>query len=278
MSTNEEYKVIYASVTTPLDKRSKAACTTVECSNSHNCELFKRNQCILIGILNTQTCPYGKYRREEGYTKIAKSYSTWVTARTNAYKDIPKNVSGFKFKMAEVGNYMFLPYSLMNMNEEIPFRAKSSIFSNGSYLLPLEHFNIPNIIKICEYKPHALMGGEITDYQKKEIPLFLRHLSESYPNIFAELCKHYERAKQLSNSFTRVGQDAFLRTLNPNVGTFTDIHGGVWTWDGKYLTSKNSKMSFGLISNYMEVRLEPHPNSTVIVTDEKQINENTIFA
>src|ERR1044072_2198944 len=227
MHPNEEYRVIYAHVTTPVDKRTKAACTTVECSNSHNCELFKRNQCILIGILNTQTCPYGKFRREEGYTKMAKSYSSWVAARVNKYKDLQSKVGSFKYKLAEIGDYVFLPYSCMNMNPDIPFRAKSTFFTNGSYLLPLKDFTIPNIIKICEFRPYAMMGGEIKDYQNKEVPLFLKHLLEVYPNIFAELCKHYERAREISYTFTRVGQEAFLRTLTPNVGTYTDIHGGI---------------------------------------------------
>jgi hypothetical protein len=274
---DKKYTTIYAYVYCPSDKKSKAVCTSVHCSNAQNCGLYKRNECILIGALNTQSCPYGKYYRTHGFTKMAKNYYSWINKQREQYKDVESKISSFRYIMSEIGDYIFLPYSHMNMNENIPFFYHGGIFTNGSYLLPKEHFTIPNIIKICEFRPYALTGGEITSYQLEEIPKFLQHLSQEYPEIFKELCNHYERAKKLSTTFSNVGRKAYLRTLTPNVSPFVDIHGGIWHWDGQYLTSNNSKMSFGLINNFTEIRLTPHPNTIVEISDDKQVNDNTSF-
>jgi hypothetical protein len=275
---DNQTKIIYAYVYSPSDKKSKAACTTIHCSNSHNCGLYKRNQCILLGgILDHQSCPYGRLFRTHGYTRAAKNFYNWINNQREQYKDIPHTINVYKETLTEIGDFIFLPYSFMNMNEYIPFKIHGGLFSNGSYLLPKEHFTIENIIKICEYKPQALMGGEITSYQQKIIPIFLQHLSETFPDIFKDLSIKYPRANSISLTFTNVGREAYLRTLNPNVATFTDIHGGIWTWDGEYLISTNGKMAFGLISNYTEIKLKPHPNSIVKVFDDKQVNDKTIF-
>lgn len=80
-------------------------------------------------------------------------------------------------------------------------------------------------------------------------------------------------------SMTNVGRKAILQTLTPNVGTFTDIHGGIWVWDGEYLHSNNTHASFTLIETreIQECRLKPNGNVAVKVSDDAQVNDNTEF-
>ena len=130
---------------------------------------------------------------------------------------------------------------------------------------------------MCNYRPKAMMGGEITDYQKKEVPKFIKHLSEKMPDTYKELCLKYERAAQIEKDYSYIGRKALLSTIAPNVGELVDIHKGSWAWDGKYLTSYNSHASFMLTSKFSEIRVIPSENVEIKITDDKQVNKNTVF-
>lgn len=275
-------KLIHAHIWAPHNsvfksgKNEKAECTTISCSNSENCGLYARGECILLGVLTGQSCPYGRKRKEQGFTKKATAYRKWINEKESSYKDVGE-VKEFSRILTTVGDYILLPYSFMNMNEKIPFLSRGMLFQTGSYLLPKESFTIENIILMCEFRPQAMMGGEITDYQKKEIPTFLKHLSEKMPDFFSELIKVYERAKTVLSETTNIGRKAVLKTLTPNAGAFTDIHGAQWVWDGEYLTSHNSKASFMLVDKPLEIRIKPQDNSIVKINSEDQVNDNTSF-
>lgn len=258
--------------------RDKAECTVLDCSNSENCGLYARGECSLLApLLSIQRCPYGKLKTETGFTKRARAYYTWVTEREEKYKGKINKLKWNKSIMTEIGDYVFLPYSHITMNEAIPFKAHGGFMSNGNCFLLKEHFTIENIISICEFKPRALIGGEIKTYQKEEVPKFILHLSEQMPDVFKKLCKKYPRAKQTIKEHTNVGRKALLKTLTPNVGKFVDCHKANWTWDGEYITSNNSHASFMLTSNFSEVRVKPEGDCEVKITDDAQVNENTKF-
>ena len=180
-------------------------------------------------------------------------------------------------RMAVVGEYMFLPYPHMTMNEKIPFLAHNNLFRNGNCFLRMEHFTIENIIKLVRFKPQAYLGGEITSYQKEVPPKFLKHLSEQLPELFDLVIATDEYAKQRYEEFSNIGRKAILETLTPNVGEFKDIHGGLWIWDGEWLKSLNSKASFLLVDKFTKLIIKPEPGQIVVITDEEQVNESTVF-
>jgi ribosomal protein S17E len=165
----------------------------------------------------------------------------------------------------------------MTMNEFVPFPSKETVFTKGNCFLPKQNFTIDNIINICEFRPYAMMGGEITSYQKEEVPKFIKHLSEIMSNIYNELCSKYDRAKIVVDTYSHIGRKAILNTINPNVGKLIDIHKGEWIWDGEYLTSFNSKASFLLVNKFSEMRIKPEEGCEIIITDNNQVNENTKF-
>lgn len=123
-----------------------------------------------------------------------------------------------------------------------------------------------------------MMGGEITNYQKEQVPLFIRHLSEKMPDMLKEIINDPANAeiKKIYESLTNIGRTAFLETLTPGVGEFVDIHGGKWEWDGTWLSSKNSHASF-VLTGFSEMKMKPLPKEKVKITDERQVNEKTIF-
>jgi hypothetical protein len=178
--------------------------------------------------------------------------------------------------MAIVGDFVYLPYSFITMNPYVPFSTREGLFfKKGDPLLPKEHLTIENIVKICDFRPQAMMGGEITSYQKEEIPKFVKHLSEFFPNLYAELVTQIPRMGNIS--LTNIGRKAYLFSLIPNVGEFVDCHKSHWCWDGEYLMSGDSKASFMLVDKFTEIKIKPTEDAVVTITDEKQVGCATKF-
>lgn len=276
-------KVIYSYVFSPHDaifkssRNDKAEHTTVTCSNSENCGLYKRGECCWVTSFDWQSCPYGKFKKDTGYTKKAMAYRGWLDERKNRHNDITVKLTGHKRVMAQVGEYVFLPYAHITMNGNVPFLQKGGLFTKENCFLPMSQFTIDNIISMCNYKPQAMVGGTITSYQEEVVPLFIKHLSEVFPVLYDELIKVYEPAKEVVNNYNYIGRSAILQTLTPNIGLFVDIHKGQWSWDGEYLTSTNSKASFMLASTFSEIRVKPLDYCIVKITSNEQVNKNTKF-
>jgi hypothetical protein len=143
--------------------------------------------------------------------------------------------------------------------------------------LKKENFTPEVIIELIKFRPRTIFTGEeIKTYQEKVPPLFLKHLSEQMPEFFKLVIGTDEYCKKRYSEFSNIGRKAIVQTLSPNIGLFKDIHGGLWSWDGDNLFSKNSKMSFGLCK-FSEVTLKPLKDQVVCITDEKQVNDLTVF-
>lgn len=262
-------------------RNDKAECHTIRCTHSDQCGLFARGECSWRRSFGWSACPYGKPSTETGFTKRARKYHDWIHEREERHKGIG-TLSSHTDMMAEIGDYVFLPYSHMTSNENVPFVAKGGAFLKGNAFLPKESFTIENIIKICEFRPQSLnlFGGgdpEIKSYQAEEVPKFLIHLSEQMIGVFDELCTVYPRAREIVDNISYKERKAVLATVVPNVGTFVDIHGGKWTWDGTYLVSTNSRASFMLVGRreIVELRIKPAENAVVKVTCNEQVDKNT---
>jgi hypothetical protein len=279
-------KTIHAHIYDPANSlfkakaNDRATCTTIHCSNSDNCELFARGECVLRAIMFASRCPYGYTLNETGSTKRAKGFRTWIQKHTESNKDVP-HLDGASDKLAFVGDYIFLPYSHMNMNEGLPFLAHSKFFSVGSSFMPKKDFTMENILKLIDYKPHALMGGEIVSYQKEVVPKFLTHLKEILPELYKQIL--VARPDRIGVLRSNIGRKAFLSSLRPGV-VVTKYHGNKnldtqhWKWDGEYLTSTDASFSFAIV-NYDEchIRLKPKVNEVVEIISEEQVDHNTIY-
>src|ERR1044072_3909639 len=103
-----EYKVVSARVSDPANslfkqtKMDKASCEIINCSNSENCGLYKRNECAWIRPLGWQRCPYGKVSEEEGFTKAAGKYRTWIKEHKERYAEVLNKLSSYTDRMALV--------------------------------------------------------------------------------------------------------------------------------------------------------------------------------
>lgn len=160
----------------------------------------------------------------------------------------------------------------MNNCQGISFAGNAFVLRNN--------FNAEAVKSLCEFEPvlKSLIGERlyIQEYKLKTIPIFLAHLKEVLPELFSELESKYPAVAGLIKK-SNVGRTAKLHTLNPNIGTFSGIHKGDWSWDGEFLTSLDAKPLFMITSDFSEVKLKPNRGATVKVTDDKQVSENTEF-
>jgi len=260
------------------DKKDKSRADCVFCNNYKNCQLYERKQCVLLGgLFLSDYCPYGRLSIEKGFTSRARSYHKWLKSKNEQYKDVKNKLTYRSRVLAIVGDYIFLPYSHMNMNKEIPFLSHSGFMEFGSYFMKMEHFTIDNIIKICEFKCRAsFTGEEIKDYQSKVLPQFLTHLSEKIPDLYKKLCESYPVAKSIVSSHTHVGRKARLFTITPNVGEIKELN-TFWKWDGEYLTAADVLVLSCPARKCLEVRVKPSEDSVVSISCEEQVNDNTEF-
>lgn len=280
MESSYKTKVINAVVTDPASigyKKDRAECELIKCSHSDKCDLYKKGQCSFVSTMGWERCPYGTVQREQGFTAKSGKYQTWINSKEEEYSDVLRKLKGHSQYIAKVGDYVFLPYSFITLNESVPFLKHSSAFVKGLPFLHKDQFTMKVVKNICEFKPQALMGGEIKDYQKKSVPLFLKHLSESMPGFFSQLILEYPRAAKVVESFSNIGRKALIKTLTPNVGIFIESGKYKWTWNGTYLISKDYNSFLLPINDVIEHRIEPSDRSAIKVTDEGQVNSSTVF-
>ncbi len=250
-------------------RNDKAETFLVYCSNKDNCSLHPKGLCVQRNSFGC-SCPYGKNGGSTGYTKRAGRYYSWIRDQKERHKDVG-SLSSPPNKIAFIGDYIYLPYSFMNMNEKIPFLSSGGGFRTGSdFMLMSDFVKKETIESILAFRPMAMMGGEIKDYQKKHIPLFKLHLKEVMPDIYDELI-----GEEIDIS-ANVGRRAFVSSLKNGVEIkSTD---GLFVVNDGWLETKKGKLILPFVkSEIIEIRLKPKPSETIEITDISQIDENTKY-
>lgn len=256
-------------------KSEKAIGHIIYCEYPEKCELYAKGNCVAFD----NYCPHGSRGRVIGYSRLASKFHTWIREFEEKHKDVYRSKLTQPKKLEYFTDFVYIPIAHLCLNEDIEFVDGGGAFSGRRPIIKREHFNAEFISKqIINFTPYALFGGRIKSYQDEEVPKFLLWLKQ-LDNALYEEVKEMNPTHNGFVAMTNVGRKAILQTLTPNVGTFTDIHGGIWTWDGEYLSSNNTHGSFMLIEtrDIQECRLKPKGNAVVKVSDEAQVNGNTEF-
>lgn len=257
-------------------KSEKAVGYIISCECPEKCELYSKGYCIISG---GYYCPYGNKRIVVGFSRMASKFYSWINDFEKAHKDVYRAELKKPEKLEYFINLVYIPISYLGLNKEIEFVAGGGFFSKDKPIVRREHFNADFIKKkIVDFKPIDLFGGTIDNYQNEELPKFLLWLKQLDNTLYEEvkeMCPNLPIFKLMTN----VGRKAVLQTLNPNVGTFKDIHGGIWTWDGEYLYSNNTHACFTLVdtSEIQECRIKPTNKVVVKVCEDAQVNNYTEF-
>lgn len=277
----EDFKIVSVGIYNPKNsvfksnRNDKATCEIIKCSSSENCSLLKKGQCTMSDSLGWVRCPYSRITKEEGFTPKAIKFHSWINERVEKYSGIPRLKSHSKV-IAEVGNYIFLPYNHMDMCDNVPFIKTGMALSKGQPFILKNEFTVDVINTLLSFNPKALFGGIIESYQKEVVPRFIEHLRDYYPDLFRETLLVNSRLKDYVKA-DYIGRKAVLQTLNANVGSYQDIHGKSWLWDGEWLTCKESVSIFGLSNKNSETKVKPEGKVEVKITDNNQVNSESII-
>lgn len=275
-------KEIYAWVWNPENalfkqkKSEKAVGYIYSCKCPEKCELYAKGNCVML----KNYCPYGSKNTTVGYSRMARKFSSWIYEFMDKHKDACNAKLTQPGKMEYFMDLVYIPISFLGLNENIEFVSGGGFFSNNLPIIKRSDFDNEEFIskRIVNFHPRALMGGVIWDYQEKEIPKFLQWLKDLDPALFDKV-KALNLDHPAFAKMTNVGRKAVLQTLNPNIGTFVDPDGRIWTWDGKYLYSSNARFYGAILKTeeIQECRLKPKDHAIVKVTDDNQVNNNTVF-
>ncbi len=248
-------------------RNDKAEVRKFYCSKKSECDYLKENTCLNVGAMG-RPCPYGSCRSTEGFTKKARAYHDWIRKQKEENKDFLWKISSAPKRIAKIGEEWSLPYAFMNMNKSVGF------MSEGQPILT--ELNTEVIFKLINFKPQAMFGGEITDYQKKHVPKFLKDLQVYYPELFANLTAAHPEIITRIAEYSYVGRYALVSTLKE--GCKISASGGTWEWDGEYLISTNYKTSFfdvGYTEIYMKIK--PKEGEKIKITSDDQVSDSTTF-
>ena len=154
------------------------------------CPVLKRGQCIHVGMFSS--CVYGVGSRERTCTRRGKGYHTQIEALKKRAESLPKMPDWeHNTGMVAIGDYYFIPYAHAAMCESIKFARYSGFGSSGVPFVKRDVFGPEQVVTLFRFRPQAMMGGEITDWQKKSVPVFLYHLKARFPELYeaaAALC------------------------------------------------------------------------------------------
>jgi hypothetical protein len=235
MSTTTSMTKIFAWIRNPANNLFKGmskrcALFVLSCENPEACDLYvKEKSCLHQGA--TQRCPFGRKSCNEGPTNRSVSFYSTMQKWREANADVLNALKPLKaqHRIFRANGKYYLPYHFMDKG-----------WHDGGLLenrwISEEHLTTEFLEKLCNLRPRAMMGGEITSYQKEEVPKFISDLKHHYPEIFERLP---DDQKARVETISYVGRKADLTTCNPSEFTIT---GDRWEWDGKTLIGK--KMLF----------------------------------
>lgn len=266
-------KSIFGGKETPLEAE------IIYCDKYDKCSYYENKKCLKIRSLSGG-CKFGKKNRIKGYTSRAKKYYDFKQKYSN---DSDYNKLYYpETKLGIIDNFIVFPYSYVCINDDLTLDDPWKNHGKISFI-DKDKFDVTFIYNLCTFRPHALMGGIISDYQNKIVPLFLSHLKEVLPNLYKEFINTY---KEFDKEIDYTGRKALLKTINPsyieNINyRYPDLN-SKWYWDGEFLIYKEgyiSTISSSITDNYEieEFKIKPTDKSTVEITSNNQINKNTIF-
>ncbi len=89
-------------------------------------------------------------------------------------------------------------------------------------------------------KGTGALSGEIKSFQKEQVPKFIQHLSELFPELFEEYkLAHPEEAERLTFvSQNYVGRKAYLHTMKDGA-SFYDCHKNLWIKKDGFIVCEN---------------------------------------
>lgn len=268
-------KGIFGGRETPLEA------DVIYCDRYKECSYYQSGECRRVRELFGGGCRFGKNQIVKGYTSRAQKYYSFKKQWTDHEKY--NKLQSAKQKLGLISDTVVFPYPYISIKklESGELRVSGPMFGGNTAYIERNQFTSDLINKICKFRPQAMMGGEIRDYQQKTVPLFLAHTKEIMPEKYTELIAAYP---EYNKKINHAGRNALLKTINPSqVHYRSDRYpefNETWEYDGEYLTYVKGYVHKSKITKDYEVvsyKIKPADNSVVTITNNAQVSDKTVF-
>lgn len=259
------------SKTTPLSAK------VTYCTRHDECGLFSKGYCLAVPNVFRGGCPYGTTETIKGYTARAQKFSAF----RRKYKEDEK-YSALKNPsetiVALVVDLVYISLGCVDVDKEGKVSQANSFMAGGESFVPVEKFTVDLVERICKYVPRTLFeNAPIKSYREERIPKFISGLSEDFPDIYAEFM---DKFPEYATTQSNVGRKALLSTVVK--GSTVTINKNHYEWDGEALTGKPKSglsllLPFDLNAKGIDVTIKPEDGWFVEITDDSQVDANTIF-
>lgn len=273
-------KSIFGGKETPIEADE------IYCDRANECTFYKENKCLRCRAILAPTCQFGYNQCVKGYTSRAKKYYDF---KAKYERDEMFRKLKYPTKLiAIMGDtlYMNLKYTLVRKRHDTDEKWRKDVegyiisevgFCTGEVFIPLNEITNTLVYAIFSYKPRAMMGGIIEDYQKKVVPDILQDMRKIAPELYNKFISEYPQYDFTPNY---IGKRAYISSLKPN--TKFSYRNKTWVYDGEYISSTN--FDLGLSSPWWnqtneraDVRIKVNNKMTFEVNDNSIVDENTKF-
>lgn len=246
----------------------------VYCDKYDKCSLFKNGCCLKVTSPSMSRCKFGKIERIQGYTSRAKKYYQFKDKykSDDKYNKLshPSNC-----RIALIDNYIYVNVTFTIIKyENDNYLVDTAGFCDGGSWIEKDKFDSDLLYKICNYRPYAMMGGEITKYKKECIPDMLLQLRKLLPELYNSFVSKYP-AFDITPNY--IGKYAYIKTLVKD-SILIDNNGNKFIFDGESLICQEWKSSFiPFDARTSEMKIKVTEEMTYKISNNLQVDENTIF-
>jgi hypothetical protein len=241
------------------------------CDYTDNCQHYKNGKCVCQKLIfGAIKCPHATYHHELGYTERALKYASWKNELKRKYQ--PEVVTDNN-KLCKCGDYIYLPYPHLEVWGD---KVDNALIND--HFIKSEMFAPEMIRKIISHRPRALMGGEITDFQAKQVPKFVQHLKEEMPEKYKEFATAYPDIASKYNDTAKncIGRNAYISTM-PQGAEIKDCHSNVWEIIDDEIVCHHWKTWLPFGSKATKVRIKITSDMTCQIKNASQVDESTKY-
>lgn len=251
------------------DKNRREYIKVIWCNQCEKCEAYKNGKCFMLNSYTIKKCPFAKTYYEEGFTRRSKSYYSFLSAAENVF-----NISDFKISSrlssldhtCSIGDGSYIHLRLHHLQNYVnPIAYELGM--EEKYFIPASNFTPETVKKLLNYRPQALMGGEIKSYIKEDLPQFIRDLKLYFPDLYNSAVDGTGYGS-LIEQISYEGRKAYVKTLLPGK---VKLSFNVWDWNGEKMTIRGSNFSACLNDNEL-IELTPTDLTVVEVLDNTTVS------
>lgn len=257
----------------------------IYCDRFEKCTYYKEGKCLCCRSFLSPICQFGKTNKTTGYTSRSKKYYTFK----NKYKS-DECYNKLKYpeeRVAIMGDTLYINYVFGNVTKYrdnysgglcVDGYIVDTTCVHPSVFIPLNEVTNKLLYAMFSNKPRAIMGGVISDYQKKIVPDIIQSLKRIAPELYKNFIKEYPEFDKEPNY---IGKKIFVNSLKPN--TSFKVKGEEWLFDGECVFKPNCYI--GLNSPWWnengdmaDIKIKVNDKMTIKVEDNSIIDDNTRFA